>query len=48
MTDRPNPLGGVQDFWMFDRSRIVLVHYEADGTQSNREAYEGDPAPFRE
>lgn len=48
VTDRPNPLDGVQDFWMFDRSRIVLMHYEADGTQISREAYEGDPAPYRE
>ncbi|MFD7235663.1 DUF6879 family protein [Streptomyces syringium] len=48
VTDRPNPLPGVQDFWMFDRSTIVLMHYEADGKQISRELYEGDPAPFVE
>ncbi|AXE26861.1 hypothetical protein C0216_28605 [Streptomyces globosus] len=46
ITDRPNPLPGVQDFWMFDRSTVVLMKYEADGTQIERELYEGDPAPF--
>lgn len=48
VTDRPNPLAGVQDFWMFDRSTVVLMKYEADGTQIERELYEGDPAPFLE
>ncbi|MFF2845037.1 DUF6879 family protein [Streptomyces sp. NPDC058001] len=48
VTDRANPLSGAGDFWMFDRSRIVLMHYEPDGTQISREVYEGDPEPFRE
>ncbi|MFI1362566.1 DUF6879 family protein [Streptomyces griseochromogenes] len=48
VTKRPNPLVGVQDFWMFDRSQIVLMHYEPDGTQIGREVHEGDPEPFRE
>ncbi|MEV6332332.1 DUF6879 family protein [Streptomyces sp. NPDC051909] len=48
ITDRPNPLPGVQDFWMFDRSTVVLMKYEVDGTQIERELYEGDPAPFLE
>ncbi|MFC5720007.1 DUF6879 family protein [Streptomyces gamaensis] len=48
VTDRPNPLAGVQDFWMFDRSTVVLMNYESDGTQINRELFEGDPAPFVE
>ncbi|WP_055524178.1 DUF6879 family protein [Streptomyces graminilatus] len=48
VTRRPNPLEGVQDFWMFDRSRIVLMHYEPDGTQISREVYEGAPEPFLE
>ncbi|MDT3398721.1 hypothetical protein RKE29_19070 [Streptomyces sp. B1866] len=48
VTDRDNPLPRVQDFWMFDRSTIVLMHYEDDGTQISREVYEGDPAPFVE
>ncbi|WP_406445086.1 hypothetical protein OHB14_39090 [Streptomyces sp. NBC_01613] len=48
VTNRPNPLDGVQDFWMFDRSQVVLMHYEPDGTQISREVFEGDPEPFRE
>lgn len=48
VTNRSNPLRGVQDFWMFDRSQIVLMHYESDGTQISREVYEGDSEPFRE
>ncbi len=48
VTDRPNPLDGVQDFWMFDRSQVVLMHYEADGTQISRELYKGAPEPFQE
>jgi len=48
VTDRPNPLPDVQDFWMFDHSSVVLMHYHPDGTQISRELYEGDPAPFVE
>ncbi|MER6380698.1 DUF6879 family protein [Streptomyces sp. NPDC001127] len=48
VTNRPNPLDGVQDFWMFDRSRIVLMNYEPDGTQISREVYEGASEPYRE
>ncbi|MFI5973949.1 DUF6879 family protein [Streptomyces sp. NPDC051452] len=48
ITDRENPLEGIQDFWMFDKTRVVLMHYEADGTQIGRELYEGDPTPFVE
>lgn len=48
VTDRPNPLPGIQDFWMFDRSTVVLMHYEEDGRQISRELYEADPAPFTE
>ncbi|KUL31333.1 DUF6879 family protein [Streptomyces regalis] len=48
ITDRPNPLPDVQDFWMFDRSTVVLMHYHPDGRQISRERYEGDPAPFIE
>jgi hypothetical protein len=47
-TARANPLQGVQDFWLFDRSTVVLMHYEEDGRQINRELYAGDPAPFIE
>ncbi|WP_016910666.1 DUF6879 family protein [Streptomyces xiaopingdaonensis] len=48
VTNRPNPLAGVQDFWMFDRAEVVLMNYEADGRQINREVFEGDAAPFIE
>jgi hypothetical protein len=48
VTERENPLPGVQDFWMFDRSTVVLMHYEDDGTQVSRELYEGEPADFIE
>lgn len=48
VTGRDNPLQGVQDFWLFDRSTVVLMHYESDGRQISRELYEGDPAPFVE
>jgi hypothetical protein len=33
---------------MFDRTTVVLMHYEEDGTQISRELYEGDPAPLIE
>ncbi|KND32113.1 DUF6879 family protein [Streptomyces acidiscabies] len=48
VTERENPLPEIQDFWMFDRSTVVLMHYEEDGTQIGRELYEGDLAPFIE
>jgi hypothetical protein len=48
VTGRENPLQGVQDFWFFDRSMVVLMHYEADGRQIGRELYTGDPVPFVE
>ncbi|MFE7118140.1 DUF6879 family protein [Streptomyces sp. NPDC057654] len=48
ITERENPLPAAQDFWMFDHSTIVLMHYHRDGKQIGRELYEGDPAPFIE
>ncbi|MET8329644.1 DUF6879 family protein [Streptomyces sp. NPDC005181] len=48
VTDRENPLPDVDDFWMFDRSTVVLMKYEEDGTQIERELHEGDVAPFLE
>lgn len=41
------PLTG-QDWWIFDGTRIAHLNFRPDGTQINREAYEGDPAPYRE
>ncbi|MGW2586131.1 DUF6879 family protein [Streptomyces virginiae] len=46
VTERRNPLADVQDYWMFDKSEVVLMNYEADGTQISREVYEGDVTPF--
>ncbi|WP_129840153.1 DUF6879 family protein [Streptomyces sp. RFCAC02] len=46
ITGRENPLPNVQDFWMFDQSTVVLMHYEPDGKQIGRELYDGDPAQF--
>ncbi|WP_405938274.1 hypothetical protein OG338_17815 [Streptomyces sp. NBC_00726] len=48
VTGRANPLEGVQDFWLFDRSEVVLMNYDPDGRQISREVHEGDPAPFIE
>ncbi|MDW4911040.1 hypothetical protein RB628_38445 [Streptomyces sp. ADMS] len=48
VTDRENPLSEVRDFWLFDRSTVVLMNYEEDGTQVNRELHDGDPTPFIE
>ncbi|MFE6865191.1 DUF6879 family protein [Kitasatospora sp. NPDC057692] len=48
VTDRENPLENVQDFWMFDRSKVVLMNYREDGTQISRELFGGDPAPYIE
>ncbi|MFI5872234.1 DUF6879 family protein [Streptomyces sp. NPDC051445] len=48
VTGRENPLRGVQDFWIFDRSTVVLMHYQEDGMQISRELYEGDPTPYVE
>lgn len=48
VTNRPNPLEGVQDFWMFDREEVVLMNYEAEGRQLDREVFEGDVTPFIE
>ncbi|WNE97105.1 hypothetical protein PS467_18095 [Streptomyces luomodiensis] len=48
VTDRENPLAGVQDFWIFDKREVVLMHYQADGTQISREVHEGDVTPYLE
>lgn len=48
VTDRDNPLPDVGDFWMFDRSTVVLMHYKDNGTQISRELHEGEPADFIE
>nr|WP_157166014.1 DUF6879 family protein [Streptomyces typhae] len=43
--DHGLPLTG-RDWWMFDESRIAHLNFRPDGTQINREAYEGDPARY--
>ncbi|MDT0543823.1 MULTISPECIES: DUF6879 family protein [Streptomyces] len=48
VTGRENPLAGVRDFWMFDKKEVVLMHYQADGTQISREVHEGDVTPYLE
>ncbi len=48
VTDRDNPLAGAQDFWMFDRTEVVLMNYHPDGRQINREVHEGDTSRFIE
>lgn len=48
VTGRPNPVHGAQDFWMFDRSEVVLMNYEPYGKQISREVFAGDPAPYVE
>lgn len=48
VTDQPNPLEGVQDFWMFDRAEVVLMNYHQDGRQISREVHEGDVDRFVE
>ncbi len=40
VTNGHNPLAGVQDFWMFDDARVVLMHYRSDGTHTGRELLE--------
>ncbi|MES4900922.1 MULTISPECIES: DUF6879 family protein [unclassified Streptomyces] len=45
--DHGLPLTG-QDWWMFDGTRIAHLNFRPDGTQINREVYEGNPAPYRE
>ncbi|AZS86951.1 hypothetical protein ELQ87_23855 [Streptomyces griseoviridis] len=42
VTDRENPLAEFQDFWIFDRSEVVLMNYDADGRQISREVQDGD------
>ncbi|MFD5751016.1 DUF6879 family protein [Streptomyces sp. NPDC127033] len=46
VTNRDNPLEGVQDFWIFDRSEVVLMNYRSDGRQISREVFDGDVALF--
>ncbi|MFE9401801.1 DUF6879 family protein [Streptomyces sp. NPDC006530] len=48
VTHRTNPLADVQDFWMFDHAEVVLMNYEPDGKQIDRELFEGDVSTFIE
>ncbi|MFJ9694088.1 DUF6879 family protein [Kitasatospora sp. NPDC101183] len=48
VTDRPNPLAGVPDFWMFDKREVVLMNYLPDGTQIDRTVFDGDVGRFIE
>lgn len=46
VTNRANPLEGVQDFWLFDGAEVVLMNYYPDGRQINREVHSGNAARF--
>ncbi|MET8344103.1 DUF6879 family protein [Streptomyces microflavus] len=48
VTNRPNPLGKAQDFWLFDSAEVVLMNYHSDGRQISREVFDGDIGPFLE
>ncbi|MEC4018377.1 DUF6879 family protein [Streptomyces sp. H27-D2] len=48
LTDRPDPGIPSQDFWLFDDAQVVLMNYRADGTQTSREVFDGDPKPYVE
>ncbi|MFC1430409.1 DUF6879 family protein [Streptacidiphilus sp. N1-3] len=48
VTDRPNPLEGIQDFWLFDRTTVVLMNYGPDGKQINRTLFDGEIGPYLE
>ncbi|MCP2334812.1 hypothetical protein FHU30_000137 [Actinomadura rupiterrae] len=49
VTNRPDPVAGAQDFWLFDDARVVLMNYAEDGAQTSRELLDGiDPGPFVE
>ncbi|WP_369235070.1 DUF6879 family protein [Streptomyces sp. R21] len=41
------PLTG-QDWWMFDDASLVHLNFRPDGTQIDREMFEGDLGPYRE
>ncbi|MGX2996305.1 DUF6879 family protein [Streptomyces sp. JNUCC 64] len=41
------PLAG-QDWWMFDDLKLVHLNFRPDGTQINREVFDGDLTPYRE
>ena len=36
------------DWWMFDESKVVHLNFRPDGTQINRELFEGDVGPYVE
>ncbi|MEV0884825.1 DUF6879 family protein [Streptomyces microflavus] len=48
VTNRTNPLGEAQDFWLFDSAEVVLMNYHSDGRQISREVFDGDIGPFLE
>jgi uncharacterized protein DUF6879 len=41
------PLSGT-DWWMFDNAQVIHLNFRPDGTQINRETFEGDIEPYRE
>lgn len=44
-TEKPNPLAGVPDFWMFDESTPVVMHYDETGAFEGPEFLSPERAP---
>ncbi|GAA4909187.1 DUF6879 family protein [Streptomyces coeruleoprunus] len=43
-TGKPNPLDGVEDFWLFDEQTVVVMHYDGAGVVTGRETLPGGRA----
>lgn len=43
-TDKPNPLAGVADFWLFDETTPLVLRYDEAGAVTSRETLAGDRA----
>lgn len=43
-TEAPNPLEGVEDFWLFDGVTPVVLHYDGAGAMTGQETISGDRA----
>lgn len=41
-TDRPDPLEGVEDFWLFDERAAVVMRYDEAGAVAGRETMPGE------
>ncbi|WP_030981447.1 DUF6879 family protein [Streptomyces sp. NRRL S-1813] len=43
-TERPNPLEEAPDFWLFDETTPVVMHYDDTGAMADREVLGGERA----